>query len=145
MNVLFSLEQVNISLFQFLEMSAELFIHLLEIVGLFFIVVSAIKALNGFFRNNPRYRLELSEGLEVGLTFFLAGEILRTVIVRNMQEIALVGGIIVLRVAITLLIHWEIKNEQAHIDNLIKNQEKECRDKKKEHKKNKIDSMVIGN
>ena len=43
----------------------------------------------------------------------LCGEILRTIIVRDLEEIAIVGGIIVLRVALTLSLHWERKNDQA--------------------------------
>ncbi|MDD5935309.1 MAG: DUF1622 domain-containing protein, partial [Clostridiales bacterium] len=38
----------------------------------------------------------------------------RTVIVREYQEILTVGGIILLRAALTFLIHWEIKNEEIH-------------------------------
>lgn len=43
-------------------------------------------------------------------------EILRTVLVREFGEILLVGAIIVLRAALTLLIHWEIKNEKAEME-----------------------------
>lgn len=49
----------------------------------------------------------------MALEFKLGGEILRTVVVRDLKEIALVGAIILLRAALTFLIHWEIKNEEA--------------------------------
>ena|GEM_PF-197234 len=120
MTILFSVEQLNTALFDFLVLNAEFFIHILELVGLYFIVFSAAKALHGFFTHNPRYRLDLSEGLATGLEFKLGGEILRTVVVRSMDEIMLVGGIIVLRVALTLLIHWEIKNEERVLERRIK-------------------------
>ena len=48
----------------------------------------------------------------MGLEFKLGSEILRTVIVREWSEIAIVAGIIVLRSALTFLIHWEIKEEE---------------------------------
>jgi len=120
MTILFSVEQLNTALFDFLVLNAEFFIHILELVGLYFIVFSAAKALYGFFTHNPRYRLDLSEGLATGLEFKLGGEILRTVVVRSMDEIMLVGGIILLRVALTLLIHWEIKNEERGLERRIK-------------------------
>lgn len=41
---------------------------------------------------------------------------LRTVLVRELSEILIVGAIIVLRAALTLLIHWEIKNEKAEVE-----------------------------
>lgn len=46
----------------------------------------------------------------------LGSEILRTVLVREFSEILIVGAIIVLRAALTLLIHWEIENEKAEVD-----------------------------
>ena len=42
----------------------------------------------------------------------MGSEILRTVVVREWSEIATVAGIIVLRAALTFLIHWEIKEEE---------------------------------
>ena len=48
----------------------------------------------------------------MALQFKLGGEILRTVVIREVSEILLVGGIIVLRIALTILIHWEIKNSK---------------------------------
>ena len=48
----------------------------------------------------------------MGLEFKLGSEILRTVVVRELREILLVGAIILLRAALTFLIHWEITNEE---------------------------------
>ena len=48
----------------------------------------------------------------MGLEFKLGSEILRTVIVREWKEIAIVAGIIALRATLTFLIHWEIKEEE---------------------------------
>ena len=50
----------------------------------------------------------------MALEFKLGGEILRTVVARDMSDIIQVGAIIILRAALTLLIHWEIKNEEEH-------------------------------
>ena len=52
-------------------------------------------------------KLDLAESMALGLEFMLGGEILRTVIAHELSDILLVGAIIVLRVALTLLIHWE--------------------------------------
>jgi Predicted membrane protein len=120
MKVLSFMEHINDFMGDFLLCNAEFFIHVLEIVGMFFIVVAAGKSIYEFFTKNNRYRLDLAEGLATGLEFKLGGEILRTVIVRDFEEIGLVGGIIILRVALTVLIHWEIKNEEKHIEKQIK-------------------------
>ncbi len=42
----------------------------------------------------------------------LGREILRTVILRTLSEPVIVAGIIALRAVLTVLIHWEIKNEK---------------------------------
>ena len=52
---------------------------------------------------------------------FRSSEILRTVIVRELSEIATVAAIIVLRAALTFLIHWEIKVEKADEEELNEN------------------------
>ena len=61
-------------------------------------------------------RLKLAKGMAMGLEFKLGSEILRTVVVRELSEIAIVGAIILLRAALTFLIHWEIKNEEAQVE-----------------------------
>ena len=46
----------------------------------------------------------------------LGGEVLRTVLVRELSELMVLGLVILLRGALTFIIHWEIKNEEARLD-----------------------------
>ncbi|MGL4282539.1 DUF1622 domain-containing protein [Eubacterium aggregans] len=46
------------------------------------------------------------------MEFKLDAEILHTVVVREWPELIIVGGIILLRAALTFLIHWEIKHAE---------------------------------
>ena len=87
-------------------------ILLFEYVGVCVVIVSGIRGVFNYIGKDAKTRLNLGHGLEMGLTFMLCGEILRTIIVRDLEEIAIVGGIIVLRVGLTLLLHWERKNDQ---------------------------------
>nr|MCR5515284.1 DUF1622 domain-containing protein [Lachnospira sp.] len=50
------------------------------------------------------------------LEFKLGGEVLRTVVVREWAELGILGAIILLRAALTFLIHWEIKNEKKELE-----------------------------
>ena len=86
---------------------------LFEWVGVAVLVVSGVLGVVHYIRRDPETRLKLAQGLAMALEFKLGGEILRTVVVRDLSEIALVGAIILLRAALTILIHWEIKNEEA--------------------------------
>ena len=84
-------------------------------MGVAVLVVSGVLGVVHYIRRDPETRLKLAQGLAMALEFKLGGEILRTVVVRDLKEIALVGAIILLRAALTFLIHWEIKNEEASL------------------------------
>lgn len=85
---------------------------LFEYIGVGVITFSGIQGFINYLRRSPDTRLVLAKGLAMGLEFKLGSEILRTVIVRNLQEIGIVAGIILLRATLTFLIHWEIRNEE---------------------------------
>lgn len=88
-------------------------ILLFEYVGVAVLIWSCIKGIWGYIRHRPSTRLDLAKGMAMALEFKLGSEILRTVIVRQPSELIIVGGIILLRAALTALIHWEIKNEES--------------------------------
>lgn len=99
----------------FLENTLHLFVNfamlLFEYIGVIVITFAGIQGIVNYVRKNPETRLVLAQGLAMGLEFKLGSEILRTVVVRSLNEIAIVGSIIALRAVLTILIHWEIKNE----------------------------------
>ena len=88
-------------------------ILLFELIGVCIIVVSGVVGIVNYLRRDPFTRLNLGKGLAMGLEFKLGSEILRTVVLRDLGEIMIVGSIILLRAALTFLIHWEIKNEES--------------------------------
>lgn len=86
-------------------------VHIIEIMGAAIIIWGALKSFFDMFSTHGiDVRLQLAQFMALGLEFKLGGEILRTVIVRDLSEIALVGAIIVLRSLLNFLIHWEIKH-----------------------------------
>ena len=94
-------------------------IHLLELMGVVIIILGAIRDFFCFFsRRGPNIRLDLAQSMALGLEFKLGGEILRTVIARDWNEILTVGAIIILRGALNFLIHWEIRHLQ-HDDEIL--------------------------
>ena len=98
---------VNIELF--LHSSITLIIHLLELMGVAVIFFGATRDFIWYFTGRAvNIRLDLARSLALGLEFKLGGEILRTVIARDLMEIVSVGAIILLRAALSFLIHWEI-------------------------------------
>ncbi len=107
MNVLELLHEV-------MQVVVEIAILIFEFIGIGVIICSGIKGFVYYIRKNPNVKLTLAHGLEIGLEFKLGSEILKTVIVREWEEILTVGAIIALRAALTFLIHWEIKEENRH-------------------------------
>ncbi len=110
-----------------LEHIVEYAILLFEFIGVVILVSAGIRGAIQCIRKNPLTRLNLAKGMAMGLEFKLGSEILRTVVVRELSEILIVGSIILLRAALTFLIHWEIKELENRsnegdadgIDNLL--------------------------
>ena len=104
--------ELYVTLENLVKWMAEYSIILFEVVGVVVIAVAGIRGVVNYIRRDPLTRLKLAKGMAMGLEFKLGGEILRTVVVRDLSEIMIVGAIILLRAALTFLIHWEIKNEE---------------------------------
>ena len=97
------------------EIIVQLGIMLMECVGVTVLLVTTAKSIWGCIKRDPHVRLTLAKGIALALEFKLGGEVLRTVIVREWSEMAILGAVIVLRGALTFLIHWEIKNEEESL------------------------------
>ncbi len=102
------LDSVN----QVLEFLVETGILVFEFIGVGIIIFTGLLCFLKYIKGKPDTRIALGKGLAMGLEFKLGSEILRTVVVREWKEISIVAGIIILRAALTFLIHWEIKQEE---------------------------------
>lgn len=94
-------------------------VSLFELFGVLVIIIGAFKSVYHYIRaltanNRSYFRLEFANALALGLEFKMAAEIINTVLIRDINEILILGSIILLRALLTLLIHWEIKTEQQH-------------------------------
>lgn len=110
------MEQFEIFMEELLDVLVANAIHLFELVGVIVLIVAGVCGVINYIRHDPMVRLKLAKGMALCLEFKLGSEILRTVVVRDLSEIAIVGAIIVLRAALTFLLHWEIKNEEAEAE-----------------------------
>ncbi|MBE5802978.1 MAG: DUF1622 domain-containing protein [Clostridiales bacterium] len=99
--------------------TAEIGIHLVELAGILVLMITAAKGVIGYFKKDPHIRLKLAQGIALALEFKLGGEVLRTVIARDWKELAVLGAVIALRAALTVLLHWEIKTEEQYVEGSI--------------------------
>ena len=97
------------------QLTVQYGILLMECVGVIILLTTAVNSIWGILSRDSHVRLTLAKGIALSLEFKLGGEVLRTVIVREWSELAILGAIIVLRGALTFLIHWEIKTEEASL------------------------------
>lgn len=93
--------------------TAEIGIRLVELAGIVVLLITAVQGMIGYFKCDPHIRLKLAQGIALALEFKLGGEVLRTVLARDWNELAILGAVIALRAALTVLLHWEIKNEES--------------------------------
>ncbi|MBQ6775891.1 MAG: DUF1622 domain-containing protein [Synergistaceae bacterium] len=98
------------------EVIVQFGVLVLECTGVTTLLFTTAKTIWGCIRRDPKIRLTLAKGIALALEFKLGGEVLRTVIVREWSELAILGAIILLRGTLTFLIHWEIKTEEANLE-----------------------------
>lgn len=102
----------------------------LELIGIIVIVFGTIKAVAYFFsdvwmKKHHNIRIGLGNSLALALEFKMGAEIIKTVVVREMKELAILAIIIGLRAVLAVLIHWEIKTERKDEEEQKKKKEKE--------------------
>lgn len=106
---------------EFFEQVEEIFfiaieycVLIVELIGVCILLWTVFRAVLELFRKKERVRLNLAEGIALALEFKIGGELLRTLIVREWNELLILGSIILLRAALTFLIQWEIKIEKKN-------------------------------
>ena len=87
-------------------------ILLIELAGIAVIVISMVRGFIGFVRKDEHTRISLAQGIMLGLEFKIGSEVLRSVIVTTWNELGTLAAIILLRSLLTLLLHWEIGEEE---------------------------------
>ena len=94
---------------------------ILELFGVVVLIFTAIKCFIQWIKKDTSLRLKLAQGIALSLEFKLGSEVLRTVVVRDWEELGILGAVIVLRGLLTFLIHWEIKHEEESLKSMDSN------------------------
>ena len=112
---------------EILYILAEFAASSLEFVGVLIIIVGSCRALlrlmQCVLRKQPFHVVvDLGKALSLALEFKMGAEIIKTVIIHNLEELAILGVVIVIRALLAFIVHWEIRTEEK---------ERELLDKKK--------------
>lgn len=109
---------------ELLSYSVPVIIQIMEAMGVFIILFSAIKsffsyAIKGFNFSDNKAKIDLAKALALALEFKLGGEILKTLLVRTLDEMFILASVVILRVVLTFVIHWEIKSDTERCGDLL--------------------------
>ena len=109
---------------------ANFIIITLEFIGILVIVVGTIRgivlnfpAVFGKKSNQHNIRIDLAQAFSLGLVFKMGAEIIKTVVVKEISELWILGLIIIIHAALFFLIHFEIKVEKQTMLNNDKKEE----------------------
>ena len=99
----------------FVASFVEILIPVCELMGISIVAVSAVTAFWRYARSlilrKPcNVKFQLANGMALSLEFKMAAEILKTVIIREFEELLVLGAVIGLRALLSLLIHFEMKH-----------------------------------
>ncbi len=102
---------------ELIETGLPYIISVLEIMGIFVVTWTAVKGFwsyiqNTFMKKNIDLQTNIARGLATGLEFKMGAEILKTVLVKDMSELYILGAVILLRALLSILIHLELKKKE---------------------------------
>lgn len=109
---------------------------IVELIGVLIIIYGVVRSVILFVKSGGNLmatdaKIDLAKALAYSLEFKLAGEILKSVIVRTLDEFIVLAGVVVLRVVLTYVIHWELESSERS-SQLFRMDEQRNAKKKKE-------------
>ncbi len=111
------MEQFASTIKDFLYATAEFFAYFLEFIGIAIIIIGSFRALIRLIQSLIKrigfhVVIELGRALSLALEFKMGAEIIKTVIIHNLEELAILGFVVLLRAILLFIIHWEIHLEE---------------------------------
>lgn len=104
----------------FLEMIVPYITGVLELIGVSIITIAAIRGVFRFFKNGFDFRdddvaVNFAKAMSLSLEFKLAAEIIKTVVIRTLDEFIILASVAILRVVLSFVLHWELKSGAKNI------------------------------
>lgn len=91
-------------------------VHILEFMGIIAITIGAFRAFYYYiqeiiFKKKVKFKHQFATAMATGLEFKLAAEILKTVLIKTLDELFILGAVFLLRVLMSFVIEREIKQD----------------------------------
>ena len=102
----------------FLEVALEWVVPICEMMAIVVILISVgiafFRYIHNLFTPDDRdIKIDLMSGMSLGIEFAMAAEILKTLEKHDTETLLLLGGVILIRVILALMIHFELKSHDA--------------------------------
>lgn len=94
-------------------------IHLFELMGIIILTIGGFRAFAEYLKklnSKEPYKIkyQFAASLATALEFKLVAEILKTVLIKSLDELIILASIFLLRVLMTFVLEWEIKQAKNH-------------------------------
>ena len=101
---------------------AEFTVLSLELIGICIIAIGSVRAICHVLKTLKKKQpinivVELGKTLALALEFKMGAEIIKTVIIHNLEELAILGVVILIRALLGFIIHWEMQMEEKSLRN----------------------------
>ena len=96
-------------------------IHIFELMGILILTLGVFTAfyhyiLKRFFKRDVDIKYEFADVMVTTLDFKLAAEILKTVIIKNMDELIILASVFIIRIIMTFVLEKEMQIEESKKD-----------------------------
>lgn len=104
----------------YLELFIPYITSILEFIGVTIITIAAVRGVIKFFKNGFDFKddyvaIDFAKAMSLSLEFKLAAEIIKTVVIRTLDEFIILASVAILRVVLSFVLHWELKSGAKNI------------------------------
>lgn len=108
---------------RFLEAIIPYITGTLELIGVAIITIAGIRGVLKFFKNKFDFKddevaISFAKAMSLSLEFKLAAEIIKTVVIRTLDEFIILAAVAILRVLLSIVLHWELKSGAKNIEHI---------------------------
>ncbi len=101
-----------------IELVLEIVVPVLELAGIFIVAEAAVASFARYIyalvtRHPAHVKKRLAVGLLLGLEFMMTAEILKTLVIRELNDILILGGVVILRAILAFELKQEEKEEES--------------------------------
>ena len=94
----------------------------LELIGVIIITIAAARGVINLFKTGFDFKddyvaIDFAKAMSLSLEFKLAAEIIKTVVIRSIDEFIILASVAILRVVLSFVLHWELKSGAKNIQN----------------------------